>query len=142
MKNRLSVCLSLLCLALTATADPLEKSFVSPPASARPWVYWFPLSGNLTKEGITADFEAMARVGIGGALYMEVDQGVPKGAADFAGPLWMDMIGHACREAKRLGLEVNFNNDAGWNGSGGPWITPEMSMQTVVWSDTVVDAAT
>ena len=26
---------------------------------------------------------------------------------------------------QRLGLEINMNNDAGWNGSGGPWITPE-----------------
>ena len=146
MKNRLSVCLSLLCLTLTASeapADPLEASFVHPPASARPWVYWFPLNGNLTKPGITADMEAMARVGIGGALYMEVNvrNGTPKGAADFAGPLWMEMIGHACSEAKRLGLEINFNNDAGWNGSGGPWITPELSMQKVVWSEVVVDAA-
>jgi len=44
-------------------ADELANSFQHPPASARPWVYWFPLSGNLTKPGITADLEAMARVG-------------------------------------------------------------------------------
>ena len=121
-----------------APATTLETSFTTPPASARPWVYWFPLSGNLTKQGITADLEAMARVGIGGVLYMEVDQGAPKGAADFAGPLWMEMFSHACREAKRLGLEINMNNDAGWNGSGGPWITPEMSMQKIVASETRV----
>jgi hypothetical protein len=40
--------------------------FGNPPDRAKPWVYWFPLDGNLTREGITADFEAMARVGIGG----------------------------------------------------------------------------
>ena len=60
-----------------APADPLETSFRHPPDSARPWVYWFPLNGNLTKEGITADLEAMERVGIGGVLYMEVDQKAP-----------------------------------------------------------------
>ena len=116
----------------------LTKSFAKPPTSARPWVYWFPLSGNLSKKGITADFEAMARVGIGGVLYMEVDQGAPKGPADFAGPLWRELFTHACNEAQRLGLEINMNNDAGWCGSGGPWITPELSMQKVVWSETVV----
>ena len=100
-------------------ADDWEQGFVQPPASARPWVYWFPLSGNLTKEGITADLEAMQRVGIGGVLYMEVDQGAPKGAADFAGPQWRELFQHACREAARLGLEMNMNNDAGWCGSGG-----------------------
>ena len=117
----------------------LAKNFATPPASARPWVYWFVLSGNLTKEGITADLEAMARVGIGGVLYMEVDQGAPKGSADFAGPLWREMIQHACKEANRLGIEINMNNDAGWCGSGGPWITPELSMQIVVWTETVVE---
>ncbi len=143
MKKPLFVCACQLGLALLTCAgpvDPLENSFQHPPASARPWVYWFPLSGNLTKPGITADMEALARVGIGGVLYMEVDQGAPKGAADFAGPLWMDLFSHAAREAQRLGLEINFNNDAGWNGSGGPWITPELSMQKVVWSEVSVSA--
>jgi hypothetical protein len=123
----------------TAGKQDLAKGFASPPASARPWVYYFPLSGNLTKEGITADFEAMARVGIGGLLYMEVDQGTPKGPADFAGPLWMDLFKHACNEAHRLGIQINMNNDAGWTGSGGPWITPDLSAQTVVWTETMME---
>ncbi len=119
--------------------DDLAKAFASPPAEARPWVYCLALSGNLTKEGITADFEAMARVGIGGLILMDVDQGVPPGKAAFAGPLWMDVFSHACREADRLGLEITMNNDAGWCGSGGPWITPELSMQKVVWKETVIE---
>ena len=126
---------------LTTTAgagDDLEQGFARPPATAKPWVYWFPLSGNLTKEGITADLEALQRVGIGGVLYMEVEQGAPQGPADFAGPLWRELFQHACREAERLGLELNLNNDAGWCGSGGPWITPELSMQRVVWTETPV----
>jgi len=139
MKRTVCLVLAVAALASVVAADELEKNFITPPNSARPWVYWFPLSGNLTKEGITADFEAMARVGIGGALYMEVDQGAPKGKADFAGPLWRELFTHACNEAHRLGLEISMNNDAGWCGSGGPWITPELSMQKVVWSETVVE---
>ncbi|MCX7005743.1 MAG: glycosyl hydrolase [Kiritimatiellaeota bacterium] len=119
-------------------ADELAQQFLSPPPAARPWVYWFPLSGNLSSNGITADLEAMARVGIGGVLYMETDQGTPKGPADFGGPLWRGLIKHATTEAHRLGLEINMNNDAGWCGSGGPWITPALSMQKVVWSETEV----
>ena len=46
----------------------LERGFLTPPNSARPWVYWFWLNGNITREGITADLEAMRRAGIGGAL--------------------------------------------------------------------------
>jgi len=117
------------------TADELSKNFVVPPKSARPWVYWFPLNGNLTRDGITLDFEAMERVGIGGLIYMEVDQGTPKGEANFLGKQWLDLFEHACEEASRLSLEINVNNDAGWCGSGGPWITPELSMKKVVWSE-------
>jgi alpha-L-rhamnosidase len=117
-------------------AGELERGFARPPASARPWVYWFWLNGNITREGITADLEAMKRVGVGGVLIMEVDQGAPVGPVDFAGPKWRELFKHVCSEASRLGLEVNMNNDAGWNGSGGPWVTPAQSMQKVVWSET------
>ncbi|MBN2506965.1 MAG: hypothetical protein JXQ71_09750 [Verrucomicrobia bacterium] len=123
---------------LAASDRDLETGFRQPPASARPWVYWFPLDGNITSNGITLDLEAMRRVGIGGVLYMETDQGAPPGPAKFAGPLWRDLFKHLCAEADRLGLEVNMNNDAGWCGSGGPWITPELSMQRVVWAETNV----
>jgi alpha-L-rhamnosidase len=117
-------------------ASEWAAGFLHPPAAARPWVYWFPLDGNISSNGITADLEAMQRVGIGGVLYMETEQGTPKGPAKFAGPLWRALFKHACAEANRLGLEVNMNNDAGWCGSGGPWITPELSMQKVVFTET------
>ena len=127
----------LLGLALTgAAADPLEQGFDKPPPEARPWVYWFWLNGNISSNGITADLQAMQRVGIGGVLIMEVDQGVPVGPADFMGPSWRALFQHVVGEARRLGLEVNMNNDAGWNGSGGPWIKPEQSMQKLVCSET------
>src|SRR5690242_17013001 len=48
-------------------SDDLTEGFSQPPDSARPWVFWFWLNGNITREGITADLEAMQRVGIGGA---------------------------------------------------------------------------
>jgi hypothetical protein len=31
------------------------------------------------------------------------------------------------------------NNNAGWCGSGGSWVTPELSMQRLVWTETRVD---
>ncbi|MEZ0325341.1 MAG: glycosyl hydrolase [Fimbriimonas sp.] len=59
----LALCLFLLSV-LAPAQDRLAREFAHPPASARPWVYWFWLNGNITKEGITADLEAMQRVGI------------------------------------------------------------------------------
>jgi hypothetical protein len=120
-------------------AQELRKNFRTPPDSARPWVYWFWLNQNITREGITADLEAMKRTGIGGVLIMEVDQGAPKGPVAFNSPQWRELFKHVCTEANRLGLEVNMNNDAGWCGSGGPWITPDLSMQRVVWTETQVE---
>src|SRR5512136_2762119 len=83
-------------------ADPLLNAFANPPDSARPWVYWFPLDGNITSNGMTLDLEAMKRVGIGGVLYMETEQGTPRGPAKFAGPLWRNLFKHICAEAHRL----------------------------------------
>lgn len=121
------------------TVEELASGFGNPPEEAKPWVYWFWLNGNITKEGITADLEAMKRVGIGGVLIMEVDQGVPLGPVDFMSDPWRDLFRHVVAESERLGLQVNMNNDAGWNGSGGPWIKPEESMQKVVWSEIEVE---
>ena len=145
MNKRLLVAfVTLVMVALCFTActskkeDPLRAGFVKPPESARPWVYWFWLNSNITREGITADLEAMKRVGIGGVLIMEVDQGAPVGPAAFMGDEWRELFKFAVAEAGRLGLEINMNDDAGWNGSGGPWITPEQSMQKIVWTETEV----
>jgi hypothetical protein len=120
--------------------DKLAKNFVSPPDDARIWVYWFWLNSNITREGITADLEAMKRVGIGGVLIMEVDQGAPVGPVAFMGDKWRELFKFMTEEASRLGIEVNMNNDAGWNGSGGPWVPLDKSMQVVTASEKLVPA--
>ncbi len=71
-----------------STDRTLEQSFVEPPASARPWVYWFVMDGNLSREGITADFEALQHAGIGGVIIMEVNVGIPRGPVNFMSPEW------------------------------------------------------
>jgi len=136
----IALCLSSMAFG-QAKNDSLAKAFAKPPESARPWVYWFWLNSNLTKEGITADLEAMKRVGIGGVLIMEVDQGAPVGKVAFNSPEWRELFKFMLAEAKRLGLQVNMNDDAGWNGSGGPWITPDKAMKKVVWSEVEVDGS-
>ncbi len=116
----------------------LREEFSSPPESARPWVYWFWKNGNIGREGITADLEAMERVGIGGVIMMEVALTVPPGPVEFFSEPWRGLFEHAVDEAGRLGLKVSINSAPGWTGSGGPWIKPEQSMQKVVSSETKV----
>ena len=94
---------SLKLAAPAGAAQQLDRDFQQPPDSARPWVYWFWLNGNITSNGITADLEAMKRVGIGGVLIMEVDQGAPVGPADFMG-LAVARLVQACGRRRRGGL--------------------------------------
>ena len=118
-----------------AAAD-LEAGFQAPPPEARPWVYWFIMDGNLSRGGITADLEAMARAGLGGVILMEVDLGIPRGPVRFLSAEWKALFKHAVAEAERLGLEITLNAGPGWTGSGGPWVKPEESMQHLVASET------
>src|SRR5438105_1053824 len=96
----LRVALATLFAALLFPANnELERGFHNPPDSAKPWVYWFWSDGNISREGITADLEAMHRVGIRGVLIMEVDQGIPKGPAPFLSPQWRELFQHVVKEA-------------------------------------------
>ncbi len=128
----------LLCGLSVAAAD-LEQGFAHPPDAARPQTYWFVMDGNFNREGITADLEAIKRVGLGGVLFMEVDVGIPKGPVKFMSPPWRELFKHANAEAARLGLEITMPASPGWTGSGGPWVKPEQSMQKLVYSETIVD---
>jgi hypothetical protein len=112
-------------------------NFENPPHSARPWAYWIWLNGNISAEGITADLEAMRAVGIGGAIVISVGGDTKLGPVHFGTPEWSRLVLHAIAEAQRLGLEIDLNNDDGWD-AGGPWITPEHALQKVVWTETSV----
>ncbi|TDW96954.1 glycosyl hydrolase [Dinghuibacter silviterrae] len=122
-------------LPASAGEDGLLQGFRNPPSSARPLTYWTWMNGHITREGITMDLEAMRRMGIGGAIGFDVALGIPRGPVDYASETWMELVRHAVMEADRLGLEFFLQNAPGYSGSGGPWITPEMSMQQLVWTE-------
>ena len=62
-----------------AADDALRVGFANPPASAHPQTWWHWMNGNVTREGITADLEAMHRVGISEANIITVAQRHPTG---------------------------------------------------------------
>jgi hypothetical protein len=134
----LALCQSLTVFAQSNSADDLAAGFQSPPASAKPHTWWHWMNGNVTKEGITADLEAMQRVGIGGAQVFNASEGIPPGPVKFNSPEWHEMFAFAVKEANRLGLELCVHNCAGWSSSGGPWNSPEHSMEHVVMTETKV----
>lgn len=144
LKRLLAALLAVSTIGTAAAAQPglaaLAESFAKPPPSARPWVYWFWVNSNVTREGITADLESMKRAGVGGVLLMDVNQGVPEGKIRFMDDQWQAMFAWSVKEAKRLGLEYNFNDGVGWNGTGGPWIPPELAQQRIFTSETHIQA--
>ncbi len=119
-----------------------SEEFLNPPESVGIYAWWHWLDNAITKEGITKDLEAMKQQGISGAtilnigLFGERDMGVPQ--VIFGTDQWYDMFKWAVQEANRLGITIGAHNCDGWSTSGGPWITPEMSMKQYVWSKTYI----
>jgi hypothetical protein len=114
-----------------AIATPsLESVFENPPLSAKPHVYWYWISNNISKEGIRKDLEAMAKVGIGGVSIAQIGyKDSPQGEVVMFSKAWWDCMAFAMEEASRLGIEVNLFNSPGWSGTGGSWVKPEQAMR-------------
>lgn len=119
-------------------ADPLVAGFTVPPADVRPQTFWFWMNGNVSRDGITRDLEAMKRVGMGGAMIFDGGTYLPAGPADYLGQEWRTLMTHAFQEGDRLGLAVGMHNGPGWSSSGGPWVTPELAMQQIVWTEATI----
>ncbi len=117
-------------------ANALENDFINPPYSAAPHTWWHWMNGNVTKEGISLDLEAMKRAGLGGFQAFHVTDGIPQGPVNYNSHKWHELMAYAIQKADSLGLEMCFHNCAGWSSSGGPWIDPATSMKIVVWSET------
>lgn len=117
-------------LIASAFGSPLEAGFFNPPSETKPWCYWYWISDHMSKEGITRDLEAMARVGIGEALVGNIFlEDVPAGKIKVLSPEWWSLVEHALREGGRVGVNIGLFNCPGWSQSGGPWIRPEQAMR-------------
>lgn len=118
----------------------IKKIFTTPPNNSKPWVYWYWMRSAVTKEGIAADLKSMQEQGIGGAYLMTVRETPnPPFLTPIAAPLtdeWWRLVRFTMAEANRLGVELAMTPSDGWALAGGPWITPELSMQKVVWTKT------
>jgi hypothetical protein len=135
--------LILLALHSKAQDHSLREIFQNPPESAKPWVFWYWMQAAITREGITADLVAMKENGIGGAYLVPI-----KGAANpplinppavQLSPEWWKLLRFAFEEADRLGIKIAMHASDGFATAGGPWITPELSMQKLVWTETKIE---
>ena len=100
---------------------------------------WFHfIGGNVSKEGISADLEAIAEAGLSGIqLFHGQFGGEWPGVSPQIKALsesWDDLILWTANECNRLGLKFTMQNCPGWSYAGGPWIEPENSMRHLVCS--------
>lgn len=107
---------------------------------AKPWVFWYWMYAAVSQPGIHADLVAMKEAGIGGAYLMPINgKTTYTPVAEQLTPAWWDLIHYASQQADSLGLQLGMHFCDGFAVGGGPWITPALSMQKVVWTTTEVN---
>jgi len=121
--------------------DQLDKEiFKNPDKHHYPETWFHFIGGNVSKEGITADLEAIAAAGISGIqLFHGQFGGEWPGVFPQIKALsesWDELIIWTAEECKRLDLKFTMQNCPGWSYAGGPWIEPENSMRHLVRSRT------
>jgi len=136
MKKWTNVLVTALVAQTVLASASMESGFENPPAKYWPGVFWEWCNGSINKASITSDLEAMKRVGINGGKVFNTSG--PEGPVRFASEEWFEMMAFACEEAERLDMDIGLNITEGFNCAGGPWITPDRSMQQLTWSETEV----
>jgi hypothetical protein len=125
-----------------AAAPPdLAIAFDNPPPSARPGAYWVWVNGQFDRRQMTRELEDARAKGLSGFEVFDVGTtgrgpDVPAGPT-FMGPESAAAVGHAVREAGRLGLAMGLITSSSWN-AGGPWVTPAMASKSLYASTTEV----
>lgn len=133
-------------------SDDPEYLFLNPPESAKPGVLWMWMGSNLSKSGITKDLEALRKEGFNHTTMLSLSDVVTPWANEIRkSPTpeliawtepWWDLVKHAAKESKRLGMDFGMFNGPSYETSGGPWITPELSMQEICLSADTVQGGT
>lgn len=126
-----------------ATTDKRETEFITPPSSVQTGTYWYWIDGNVTKEGVEKDLEAMKAAGINRAFMANIGgtgTGDPNAQyrVEFMSDEWWDITRAALKKATELGIDIGIFNSPGWSQSGGPWIKANQTMRYLNSSRTLV----
>jgi len=120
--------------AMDSSFNEIKTGFKKPETKYRPETWFHLMGNNISKEGLTADLEAIKNAGLqgihlfnkSGSAYPNVEQ------IKILSPEWENMIRHAADECQRLGLKFTMQNCPGWSMTGGPWVPVEEAQREVV----------
>ena len=115
--------------------------------NCRPETWFHLIGGNVSKEGLVADLDAIKSAGIRGIhLFHGSSQcGLWPGVnnpVECLSPKWDELVGFIADECRKRNLTFRMQNCPGWSMSGGPWITPQNAMRELVYSATRVPSGT
>lgn len=141
--NRVYYLLSILAAMLTIAcgSSDMEAGFKSPSERVQTAVYWYWISGNISKEGVVEDLKAMKRAGINRAFIGDIGQDglyTERNVKIFSDE-WWEVLHTALKTASELDIEIGIFNSPGWSQSGGPWVNPEQAMRYLTSSTVVLE---
>jgi len=132
----LAVLLTVLVGCSSSDDSVLYEEFVSPPESVQTAVYWYWISGNISKEGVVEDLHSMKEAGINRAFIGNIGlESVPYGDVKMLSDVWWEILHLALKTATELDIEIGIFNSPGWSQSGGPWVNSENAMRYLTASD-------
>ncbi len=132
------IALALIVAVQLWAATPWEAGFPDPPAQYGMGVYWWWFGPAVTKEEVSRELEVMQKARISYALIFPI---YPLSADDpargirnlrYLSPEFLDVLGHAARTGKKMGITIDVLLGTGWP-YGGPSITPAMGAMKLRW---------
>ena len=141
MKNYFLLFVLCIILGSCSSDKKLENDFKNPPADIQTSVYWYWISGNISKEGVIKDLESMKEAGINRAFIGNIGLGpgeTPPGPVKLFTDEWWEIVHTALKKATELGIDIGMFNCPGWSQAGGPWIEPGQAMRYLASSKTEI----
>lgn len=142
MRRKILLVLAILwCAAFPAMAQlsSYRADFVNPREEHKPIMIWQWMDGLVNEEAITRDLEAFKEAGLAGVQNFQIGGPsqllISDSTCDIGTEKWRQMMRWAIEECSRLGLTFGTHNCPGWSSSAYPTVTPEMSMQKLVWTE-------
>lgn len=126
-----------------AFSEEDRQAFLQPDKVFYPETWFHFIGGNVSREGIDADLQAIADAGISGIQWFHGHFGGPWPATAqqvrALTPEWEELVSHLAGQADSLGLRLTIQTCPGWAMAGGPWIEPANAQRRLVWSRTDLD---